>query len=199
MKPGLECICTSSNTTGCSAVPASTLLIQVPQSDKAHHQVHQARGMELQLQELATTRRSDPGRFERAHRTSDTFSRLSFQHTKPQLKPLYSTPVLTRLSSSAGRSYAVKSVIFSGNRGGVGWRRQRHHRPAQCRRAEITKSSLVLVAFLDTPPLEAVPGRRHNHSAQQNYAGLMIRSFRCPDTKRVARRKLRQPAVSLAR
>jgi len=98
-------------------VPASPLLVQVPQSDKAHHQVHQAPGMELQLQALATTRRSDQARFERAHRTSDPFSRLTFQHTKPQLKPLYSTPVLKRLSGSAGRGHAVKGVIFTGIRG----------------------------------------------------------------------------------
>ena len=73
--------------------------------------------MELQLQALATTRRSDQARFERAHKTSDPFSRLTFQHTKPQLKPLYSTPVLKRLSGSAGRGHAVKGVIFTGIRG----------------------------------------------------------------------------------
>ena len=72
----------------------------------------------------------------------------------------------------------------------------------------------TVTAALDSPPLEAAARRRHNHSAQQNYAGLMIRSFRCPDTKRlaqewamprfqaferVARRKLRQPAEGPAR
>jgi hypothetical protein len=61
------------------------LLVQVPQSGRAHRQAHQAPGMELQLQALATTMRSDQARFERAHKTSYLFSRLTFQYTKPQL------------------------------------------------------------------------------------------------------------------
>jgi toxin HigB-1 len=49
---------------------------------------------------------------------------------------------------------------------------------------------------IDSPPLEAAARRRYNHSAQQNHAGLMIRSFRCPDTERVALRRLRQLEIA---
>ena len=34
------------------------------------------------------------------------------------------------------------------------------------------------------------------HSAWRNYAVQLIRSFRCPDTERVARRKLRQLEIA---
>jgi antitoxin MazE len=79
--------------------------------------------MELQLQALATTKRSDQARFERAHRTSYPFSRLTFQYTKPQLEPLYSTPVLTGLSSSAGVQLTLQALPVAARKDVTFWRR----------------------------------------------------------------------------
>ena len=47
-----------------------------------------------------------------------------------------------------------------------------------------------------SPPERKVCDKERNHSAWQNYAGLLIRSFRCPGTERVARRKLRQLEIA---
>lgn len=47
-----------------------------------------------------------------------------------------------------------------------------------------------------SPPERKACVKERNHSAWQNYAGLLIRSFRCPGTERVARRKLRQLEIA---